>query len=120
MRVHERAEELAWANLALESEISERRRAEIQLRETNQRLQKAVDELHATQQQVIRQERLRALGKMAGGIAHDFNNALIPILGYMRSSSFIIHPSYLIRDASLRATSRRSGLRRCRLRPVSR
>ena len=82
MRVHERTEELAWANLALESEISERRRAEIQLRETNQRLQKAVDELHATQQQVIQQERLRALGKMAGGIAHDFNNALIPILGY--------------------------------------
>lgn len=82
MRVHERTEELAWANLALESEISERRRAEIQLRETNQRLQKAVDELHATQQQVIQQERLRALGKMAGGIAHDFDNALIPILGY--------------------------------------
>ena len=82
MRVRERTEELAWANLALESEISERRRAEIQLRETNQRLQKALEELHATQQQVIQQERLRALGKMAGGVAHDFNNALIPILGY--------------------------------------
>ncbi len=82
MRVRERTEELAWANLALESEISERRRAEIQLRETNQRLQKTLEELHATQQQVIQQERLRALGKMAGGVAHDFNNALIPILGY--------------------------------------
>ena len=44
MRVRERTEELAWANLALESEISERRRAEIQLRETNQRLQKALEE----------------------------------------------------------------------------
>jgi two-component system cell cycle sensor histidine kinase/response regulator CckA len=42
MRVRERTEELAWANLALESEISERRRAEIQLREANQRLQKAL------------------------------------------------------------------------------
>jgi PAS domain S-box-containing protein len=82
MRVRERTEELAWANLALESEISERRRAEIQLRETNQRLQKALEELHATQQEVIQQERLRALGKMAGGVAHDFNNALIPMLGY--------------------------------------
>ena len=81
-RVRERTEELAWANLALESEISERRRAEVQLRETNQRLQRALEELHATQQQVIQQERLRALGKMAGGVAHDFNNALIPILGY--------------------------------------
>lgn len=52
MRVRERTEELAWANLALESEISERRRAEIQLREANQRLQKALEELDATQQQV--------------------------------------------------------------------
>ncbi len=82
MRVRERTEELAWANLALESEIPERRRAEIQLRETNQRLQKTLEGLHATQHQVIQQERLRALGKMAGGVAHEFNNALIPILGY--------------------------------------
>lgn len=42
MRVRERTEELAWANLALESEMSERRRAEIQLREANLRLQKAL------------------------------------------------------------------------------
>jgi two-component system, cell cycle sensor histidine kinase and response regulator CckA len=67
IRVRERTEELAWANLALESEISEKRRAEVQLRETNERLQKALEELRATQQQVIQQERLRALGKMAGG-----------------------------------------------------
>jgi len=38
IRVRERTEELAWTNLALESEISERRRMEIQLRETNQLL----------------------------------------------------------------------------------
>jgi PAS domain S-box-containing protein len=37
MRVRERTEELAWANLALESEISERRSAEIQLREARAR-----------------------------------------------------------------------------------
>jgi PAS domain S-box-containing protein len=63
MRVRERTEELAWANLALESEISERRRAEVQLREANERLQKALEELRATQRQLIQQERLRALGK---------------------------------------------------------
>ncbi len=98
MRVRERTEELAWANLALESEISERRRAEIQLRETNQRLQKALEESHATQQQVIQQERLRALGKMAGGVAHDFNNALIPILGY---AELLIERSELLDDRAL-------------------
>jgi PAS domain S-box-containing protein len=98
MRVRERTEELAWANLALESEISERRRAEIQLRETNQRLQTALEELHATQQQVIQQERLRALGKMAGGVAHDFNNALIPILGY---AELLIERSEILDDRSI-------------------
>ena len=82
MRVRERTEELAWTNLALESEISERRRAEVQLRDTNQKLQKALEELRATQQRVIQQERLRALGKMAGGVAHVFNDALTRILGY--------------------------------------
>ena len=50
-RVRERTEELAWANLALESEISERRRAEVQLRETNQRLQKALEELPSSRQE---------------------------------------------------------------------
>jgi PAS domain S-box-containing protein len=98
MRVRERTEELAWANLALESEISERRRAEIQLRETNQRLQAALEELHATQQQVIQQERLSALGKMAGGVAHDFNNALIPILGY---AELLIERSELLDDRAV-------------------
>jgi signal transduction histidine kinase len=97
-RVRERTEELAWANLALESEISERRRAEVQLRETNQRLQKALEELHATQQQVIQQERLRALGKMAGGVAHDFNNALIPILGY---AELLIERSEILDDRAV-------------------
>jgi PAS domain S-box-containing protein len=79
LRVRERTEELAWANLALESEVSERRRAEIQLRESNHRLQQALKELHDTQQQVIQQERLRALGRMASGVAHDQRH-----LGWLR------------------------------------
>ena len=82
MRVRERTEELAWANLALESEVSEMRRAEIQLRETNQRLQKTLEEMRATQQEVVQQERFGAIGKMAAVVAHDFNNALLPALGY--------------------------------------
>ncbi len=45
-------------------------------------LQKAYDELRQTQQSVVQQERLRALGQMASGIAHDVNNALSPILAF--------------------------------------
>jgi signal transduction histidine kinase/ActR/RegA family two-component response regulator len=45
-------------------------------------LQRAYDELRQTQQAVMREERLRALGQMASGIAHDINNALCPIVVY--------------------------------------
>ncbi|HEY3915496.1 MAG TPA: ATP-binding protein [Verrucomicrobiae bacterium] len=44
--------------------------------------QKAYDELRQTQQAVVQQERLRALGQMASGVAHDINNALSPITAY--------------------------------------
>jgi signal transduction histidine kinase/ActR/RegA family two-component response regulator len=44
--------------------------------------QKAYDELRRTQQTVVQQERLRALGQMASGVAHDINNALSPITAY--------------------------------------
>jgi signal transduction histidine kinase/CheY-like chemotaxis protein len=50
-----------------------------QLREE---LQSAYDELRQTQQSVMQQERLRALGQMASGIAHDINNALSPIVAF--------------------------------------
>jgi len=44
--------------------------------------QKAYEELRRTQQVVVQQERLRALGQMASGIAHDVNNALSPVIAY--------------------------------------
>jgi signal transduction histidine kinase len=62
--------------------LTRRRQAEGDLRETNRELEKALSELKATQQQVIQQERLSAIGQMASGIAHDFNNTLMPILGF--------------------------------------
>ncbi|NQW19862.1 MAG: response regulator [Chloroflexi bacterium] len=39
-------------------------------------------ELVETQQQAMKQERLRALGQMASGITHDINNALSPVIGF--------------------------------------
>ncbi|MBI5719323.1 MAG: PAS domain-containing protein [Burkholderiales bacterium] len=45
-------------------------------------LQRAYDDLRRTQQSVMQQERLRALGEMASGIAHDINNAISPITLY--------------------------------------
>jgi signal transduction histidine kinase/CHASE3 domain sensor protein/ActR/RegA family two-component response regulator len=48
-------------------------------------LQRAYDDLRTTQQVLMEQERLRALGQMASGIAHDINNALSPAALYVQS-----------------------------------
>jgi signal transduction histidine kinase len=45
-------------------------------------LQRAYDDLRQSQQTVMQQERLRALGQMASGIAHDINNAISPVALY--------------------------------------
>jgi PAS domain S-box-containing protein len=48
-------------------------------------LRQAYDDLRQTQQTVMQQERLRALGQMASGIAHDINNAISPVALYTES-----------------------------------
>jgi signal transduction histidine kinase/ActR/RegA family two-component response regulator len=50
--------------------------------QSQEELQSAYDELRQTQQSVMQQERLRALGQMASGVAHDINNALSPVLAF--------------------------------------
>lgn len=48
-------------------------------------LQNAYEDLRQSQQSVLQQERLSALGQMASGIAHDINNALSPVTLYVDS-----------------------------------
>ena len=48
-------------------------------------LHQAYNDLRQTQQAVMQQERLRALGQMASGIAHDINNAISPVTLYTES-----------------------------------
>jgi signal transduction histidine kinase/CHASE3 domain sensor protein/CheY-like chemotaxis protein len=45
-------------------------------------LLQSYEDLRQTQQAVMQQERLRALGQMASGIAHDINNAISPVALY--------------------------------------
>jgi signal transduction histidine kinase/ActR/RegA family two-component response regulator len=61
-------------------------------------LQEAYEDLRESQQAVLQQERLRALGQLASGIAHDINNALTPAALYTQS--------LLEHDTTLSAESR--------------
>jgi len=63
-------------------DITERHRSEAALQRSHRQLEATLAELKTTQQQVLQQERLRAMGQMASGIAHDFNNSLSPIVGF--------------------------------------
>lgn len=78
-QVNRKTASLRMANEELEKQISETMKAHLELKHSEERL--------------IRQERLSALGQMASGIAHDFNNMLIPILGY--SDLLIENPGLL-------------------------
>lgn len=85
---------LQEANKAYQHNLEELvRERTTELETSNERLQSALRELRATQQQVIRQERLNAVGRLASGIAHDFNNVLMPILGL--SGFLLSHPEML-------------------------
>lgn len=77
-------------------DVTERREAEEELRNTNIRLEQTLEELRTTQQQIIQQERLRALGQLASGIAHDFNNALMPIVGY---TELLLSMPHIMKDS---------------------
>ena len=63
-------------------QLSEHVALAAQQAETYGALQQAYDDLRQTQQTVMQQERLRALGQMASGIAHDINNAISPVALY--------------------------------------
>ena len=98
--VESRSQELLEANDRLRREIEERTKAQEQMHVANMRLSKALAELKRTEEQIIRYERLHALGQMASGSMHDFNNLLMPVMGY--SDMLLESPDMLDnRDATL-------------------
>jgi PAS domain S-box-containing protein len=80
-------------HIAAIRDITERVRSEEEqaqakdaLRESHRRLEATLAELKDTQDQMVHQERLAAVGQLAAGIAHDFNNILASIVLYTQMS----------------------------------
>jgi len=72
----------------LEAADKERERAEETLRQHSEHLEEMVEErakeLRDTQEQLVRREKLAALGQLAAGLAHELSNPLTGVLMYAR------------------------------------
>lgn len=83
------------------------------LKQKEAELQEALAHLQETQQRLIQQERLAAVGQLAAGVAHDFNNILTAILG---SAELILYshqaldPSKKNAEAIVQASQRAASL----------
>ncbi len=98
----EHARELRDANEDLRTAHVQLTASKDEVLSINKRLREALADLEAAQEQVVAQERLRALGQMASGIAHDFNNALAPVVGF--TELLLLQPERWKDEAFMRRT----------------
>lgn len=87
--VHRDAEGRATGMSGVCTDVTERKRMEQALRESNERLGRAVRErtreLEASHQRLRTTERMAAIGTLAAGIGHDMGNLLMPIRARVES-----------------------------------
>jgi len=68
------------------TDITDRKKTEQQLQASHIRLEETLNKLQESQAQLVKQERLAAVGQLAAGIAHDFNNILAVIILHVELS----------------------------------
>ncbi|HEX4504967.1 MAG TPA: response regulator [Alphaproteobacteria bacterium] len=105
--------ELRQLNETLESRIAERT---AQLSETNERLVAEIGEREKAQAAFVQAQKMEAIGHLTGGIAHDFNNLLtaihgnVELIGRRTADERIQRMAGYARDAVARAAKLTSQL----------
>ena len=96
-------------------DITERRRAENEVRALNVALEKRTTEREQLEAQFIEAQKMEVIGRLAGGVAHDFNNVLAVIAGYSDLIASELGPDSVLRkyaEEIQHATERATGLTR--------
>lgn len=91
LRVEERTNELTQANVELQKEVTERKRAE--------------EEVRKTQETLVQAAKLAALGQMSAGLSHELNQPLAAIRSYADNAS-----TYLDRNNGKTAKKNLKGI----------
>jgi len=72
--IADRTQWLNENNLRLEDEVKKRTCTEEKLRTSKEELERTVEQLRATQAQIIQTEKMASIGQLAAGVAHEINN----------------------------------------------
>jgi len=72
--IADRTQWLNENNLRLEEEVKKRIGTEEKLRSSKEEMERTVEQLRATQAQIIQTEKMASIGQLAAGVAHEINN----------------------------------------------